>query len=109
MKRISVVALAMVLLVSASLCGAAETVKIGVLANNGPVKAMQKWKATAEFLNTKVPGTGFEIVPLDFAAVNPAVEAGKVDFFLVNSSMFVTTQVKYDSLVKIPASDQAEF
>jgi phosphate/phosphite/phosphonate ABC transporter binding protein len=95
MKRISVLALAMVLLVSASLGGAAETVKIGVLANNGPVKAMQKWKATAEYLSTKIPGTGFEIVPLDFAAVYPAVEAGKVDFFLVNSSMFVTTQVKY--------------
>ncbi|MDJ0783502.1 MAG: PhnD/SsuA/transferrin family substrate-binding protein [Desulfosarcinaceae bacterium] len=74
---------------------AADTVKIGVLAKNGPVKAMKKWKATGDYLTTKLPGKRFEIVPLDFDAVNPAIEAGQVDFFLVNSSMFVTAKVRY--------------
>jgi twitching motility protein PilJ len=69
--------------------------KIGVLAKNGPVKAMKQWKATGDYLTAKLPGKSFEIVPLDFDAVNPAIEAGKVDFFLVNSSMFVTAQVRY--------------
>jgi two-component system, LuxR family, sensor histidine kinase TtrS len=74
---------------------AETTYKIGVLAKNGPVKAMQQWKATGDFLSAKVAGKSFEIVPLDFDAVNPAIEAGKVDFFLVNSSMFVTAKVRY--------------
>ena len=74
---------------------AGETYKIGVLAKNGPVKALQMWQATGEFLSAKLPGKTFEIVPLGFDEVNPAVESGKVDFFLVNSSMYVTAMVRY--------------
>ncbi len=74
---------------------AGETYKIGVLAKNGPVKAMKMWKATGDYLTSKIPGKIFEVVPLDFEAVFPAVESGQVAFFLVNSSMFVTAKVKY--------------
>jgi ABC-type phosphate/phosphonate transport system substrate-binding protein len=69
--------------------------KIGVLAKNGPVKALKMWKTTGDYLSKAVDGHDFEIVPLGFDDVNPAIEAGKVDFFLVNSSMFVTAKVKY--------------
>lgn len=72
----------------------AADIKIGVLAKNGPAKALKKWSATGEFLSTKL-GKSVEIVPLDFDKVNPAIEANSVDFFLINSSMFVTAQVKY--------------
>jgi two-component system, LuxR family, sensor histidine kinase TtrS len=74
---------------------AQETYKIGVLAKNGPVKALQMWKATGDYLSSKLSGKTFEIVPLGFEEVNPAIEAGKVDFFLVNSSMYVTAMVRY--------------
>ena len=74
---------------------AGETYKIGVLAKNGPVKAMKMWKATGDYLTSKIPGKIFEVVPLDFEAVFPAVESGQVAFFLANSSMFVTAKVKY--------------
>ncbi len=72
-----------------------QTVKIGVLAKNGPAKALKKWAATGEYLTTKMAGKTVEIVPLDFDKVNPAIEANEVDFFLVNSSMFITAKVKY--------------
>lgn len=94
MKRIIVMALAFVLTMAT--CGfAGDHYKIGVLAKRGPVKAMEQWKATADFLNQKVTGKTFEIVPLDFDAVNPALDNGNVDFFLVNSSMFVTAKVRF--------------
>lgn len=86
---------AMVVLFLSAGVAAAETYKIGVLAKRGPVKALEDWKATGEYLTAKIPGKSFEIVPLDFDAVHPAIEKGEVDFFLVNSSMFVTAQVKY--------------
>lgn len=73
---------------------AADTLKIGVLAKDGAAKALQKWSATGEYLTTKL-GKTVEIVPLDFDKVNPAIEANTVDFFLVNSSMYVTAKVKY--------------
>jgi two-component system sensor histidine kinase TtrS len=74
---------------------AQESYKIGVLAKNGPVKALQMWKATGEYLTAKLAGKTFEVVPMGFDEVDPAIAAGKVDFFLVNSSMFVTAKVRY--------------
>lgn len=71
--------------------------KIGVLAKNGAAKAMAKWGALGAYLTETVPGDSFTIVPLDFDEVMPAVEKGDVDYFLVNSSMFVTAMVKYQS------------
>ncbi len=85
----------MVGLFFATLCQAGEVVKIGVLAKNGPAKALKKWAATGEYLSSKVSGKTFEIVPLDFDSVFTAVASGEVDFFLVNSSMFVTAKVKF--------------
>lgn len=71
---------------------AEPTYRIAVLAKNGPVKALSQWKATAEYLNEKLPGRSFEVVPLEFSELLPAVQGGKVNFFLTNSSMFVTAQ-----------------
>lgn len=76
-------------------CYAKDAYKIGVLAKDGPVKALKMWKSTGDYLTANISGKTFEIVPLDFEAVNPAIEAKKVDFFLVNSSMFITAKVKY--------------
>ena len=81
------------LLTSATVNAADYT--IGVLAKNGPAKAVAQWGGTASYLSETVPGDSFSIVPLDFAEVFPAVERGEVDFFLVNSSMFVTAKLRY--------------
>jgi len=82
----------------ASISSAQEVVKIGVLAKDGPAKALSQWKSTGDYLTANVTGVQFEVVPLDFKDVNPAVKEGTVDFFLVNSSMFVETKVKYGAV-----------
>ena len=94
MRKFIWTAFVLVFLLSTT-CFAAESYKIGVLAKRGPVKALKKWKATGDYLTAKIAGKNFEIVPLDFDEVNPAIENAKVDYFLVNSSMFVTAKVKY--------------
>jgi two-component system sensor histidine kinase TtrS len=94
-KNWFVMAILMVLTFGIHSVMAADHYKIGVLAKNGPVKALKKWKATGDYLSQTVDGMTFEIVPLGFDEVNPAIENKKVDFFLVNSSMFVTAKVKY--------------
>lgn len=42
-----------------------------------------------------VPDYDFEIVPLDFAEVDPAVKFGQVDFILVNPGIYVNLEVRY--------------
>ena len=72
--------------------------KIGVLAKRGAAKAIKKWSATADYLNKSLEGDSFTVVPLDFDEVFPSIESGDVDFFLVNSSMFITAKVKYGAV-----------
>jgi phosphate/phosphite/phosphonate ABC transporter binding protein len=97
MKRLLAIAYIAVLssILAISNTAFADDYKIGVLAKRGVAKAMQKWGDTAEYMTEKVAGDSFTIVPLDFDEVFPAIENKEVDFFLVNSSMFVTAQVKY--------------
>ncbi|MGB3211148.1 MAG: PhnD/SsuA/transferrin family substrate-binding protein [Desulforhopalus sp.] len=95
-NRILTIAI-MALLLLGTVCQAGAEVKIGVLAKDGPAKALKKWSATGEYLTAKI-GQPVAIVPLGFDKVFPAVEAGEVDFFLVNSSMFVTAKVKYGAV-----------
>jgi twitching motility protein PilJ len=96
MKKLFIGSIVVFIVCLSSYCFAENSYKIGVLAKNGPVKALKMWKSTGEYLSAKGVGN-FEIVPLGFDAVLPAIKKGEVDFFLVNSSMFITAKVKYGS------------
>lgn len=72
--------------------------KIAVLAKDGPEKCLSMWKATADYLTSKVTGDTFTIVPLDFKEVNNAIQNEQINFFLVNSSMYITAKVKFNTV-----------
>ena len=86
------------LFVEASAQATNETpfVKIGVLSHRGDEKTLKMWGPTANYLIAKLPQYDFEIVPLDFDAVEPAVKAEAVDFILVNSGIYVNLEAKYN-------------
>ena len=64
-------------------------VKIGVLATNGRKACHARWGLTADYLTEKVKGYSFEIVPLEYDEVVPAVSKGEVDFVLANPALYV--------------------
>jgi phosphate/phosphite/phosphonate ABC transporter binding protein len=64
-----------------------EPVRIGVLAKRGAEKCLQKWGPTAEYLSEKT-GRNVRIQPMKFDAVPGFLKDKKVDFFIVNSSMY---------------------
>ena len=88
-----------VLLVCPVVAGAApedpETVRIGVLANRGPERCLEKWNPTAEYLTAEIPGYRFVIKPLRHDEVGPAVERAEVDFILTNPSSYVELERLY--------------
>ncbi len=79
---------------SASSVFATDIVKIGVLAKRGSEKALKKWVPTAKYLSEKI-GKKVRIQPLKFKEVPIFLKAKKVDFFLVNSSMFADMQNQF--------------
>lgn len=72
-----------------------KTVKIGVLANRGVSQAIKDWLVTADYLTSQLPQYTFVIVPLYSGDIGPAVNEGKIDFLLTNSSMYVEMEAMY--------------
>ncbi|MES9969354.1 MAG: PhnD/SsuA/transferrin family substrate-binding protein [Candidatus Thiodiazotropha sp.] len=70
-------------------------VKIGVLAKRGPEKSMQRWSATAEYLNDTLPAYRFKIIPMAFDDIQILVKNQMVDFVIVNPGIYVNLSVKY--------------
>ena len=92
-KKIGMMGLA--LLASAMFVAAAQAeIKIGILALRGAPKVMEEWSATGEYLTGKM-GEKVTIVPLEFAAIEPMVKDGKIDFMLANSAFFVEMEKLY--------------
>ena len=87
--------LLLLLLISTQQSAADTPVRIGVLSHRGYEATVRDWSATAEYLSGNIPGHRFEIVPLDFEEVDPAVQFGEVDFLLVNPGIYVNMEVKY--------------
>ncbi len=85
----------LLLLICGQSLAAEEPIRIGVLSHRGYEATMKNWSPTAEYLSSTVYGRPFEIVPLDFDEVNPAVESGSVDFILVNPGIYVNLEVRY--------------
>jgi phosphate/phosphite/phosphonate ABC transporter binding protein len=74
---------------------AEETVRIGVLAKRGDDRVYAQWGPTADYLSKEIPGYRFEVVPLDFVEIGKAVSAGKVEFVLANSAIYVELEARY--------------
>lgn len=72
-----------------------QQIRIGVLAKRGAARCLEKWGATAEYLNSQISGYSFTIVPLGFDEIHPAVEKKEVDFILSNPAFYVQLDVKY--------------
>ena len=89
--------------------GQGEVIHIGVLAKRGAEKCMAKWTPTAEYLSAQL-GREVVIQPLKFDAVPTFIEQHKVDFFLVNSSMFCDMKAQYggEAIASLINSRQGE-
>jgi two-component system sensor histidine kinase TtrS len=72
-----------------------QRVLIGVLSHRGDARSRRDWQPTADYLSAQIPGYRFDIGPLDFAAVEPAVAAGSIDFVLVNPAIYVALEMRH--------------
>lgn len=93
MKKIGLMCLATVM--SAMVVATAQAeIKVGILALRGAPKVMEDWGATGEYLTGKM-GEPVTIMPLEFAAIEPMLKDGKIDFLLANSAFYVELEKLY--------------
>jgi two-component system sensor histidine kinase TtrS len=78
----------------AAVAADAEVITLGVLSHRGEEATLLAWNPTADYLSEQLPGTRFEVLPLRFEEVEPAVARGQVDFVLTNSGMYVDLEVR---------------
>jgi signal transduction histidine kinase len=93
MKRLFVFLFCIVF--SIELFGADQVVKIGILALRGKDNTHLKWDETAKYLTHSILGFNFKIIPLNFSEIDSALEKKEIDFLLVNSSIYVKMEYKY--------------
>ncbi|WP_457576027.1 PhnD/SsuA/transferrin family substrate-binding protein [Desulfomarina sp.] len=75
--------------------GATDTpVRIGILAKRGKEQTLKKWTPTAEYLSRTIDNFKFNVIPLDFNEIYPAVEKNQIDFILTNPAYYV--QLEYN-------------
>ncbi len=85
--------LACLLAVSTNAIG--QDIRIGVLALRGADRAIQSWSATATYLESRLPGQRFRIVPLGFDEIQLAVRQRSIEFVLANPSFYVELESLY--------------
>lgn len=93
--RLPLLFLLLISLSSPATVVADDSVRIGVLANRGKDRALAEWLPTAEYLAGEIRNRNFSILPLDFNEIDKAVASGEVDFFLVNSGIYVDFEARY--------------
>ncbi len=72
-----------------------QDVRIGVLAFRSLEQTWQRWQATADHLNTQLPGYRFSIEPMFFPELDMAVNRRRFDFVLTNPEHYVTTRADH--------------
>jgi two-component system sensor histidine kinase TtrS len=72
-----------------------KSVRIGVVAKRGTQRCLEEWGPTAEYLAREIPSSSFEIVPLSYGAVAPAVRRCELDFVMANPSVYIELERLY--------------
>lgn len=86
--------LVIVLLVSLFDSAFADDIIIGLRANRGIEKAIEKWQSTVDYLNSRIPEHTFTLDPYEnIEALNAAAGRGEFDFVLTSPSSY--TEMEY--------------
>ncbi len=75
--------------------GGQRTLIIGALAHRGKDACVKTWAPLANHLSEALRPWKFQIVPLGFDEIEPAVKSAQVDFLVCNSGIFADLDIKY--------------
>lgn len=68
---------------------------VGVLANWGQQRAIERWQPMMDYLADKVPGTRFTVRPGTFEQLNQALLRGEIQFIITNPGQYLYLANRY--------------
>ncbi len=68
---------------------AAREVRVGVLAFRGAEQAVQRWRPLMRYLESRVPGHRFRLVPVYLSSAESLLANGRIDFLITNPGHYV--------------------
>jgi two-component system sensor histidine kinase/response regulator len=75
--------------------GDSAPIRIGVLAHKGSDTCKEMWQPTMVYLGKAIPGRQFDLAPLTFEEIEPAVKGESIDFLICNPAIYVDMEVKH--------------
>lgn len=72
-----------------------RVLKLGALAHRGKDACVKTWGPLANHLSASLKPWKFELVPLGFDEIEPAVKSAQIDFLVCNSGMYADFDIKY--------------
>jgi PAS domain S-box-containing protein len=71
------------------------SIRIGVLAHKGTDVCTEMWQPMMDYLGKALPGRRFDLLPLNFDEIEPAVRNKSIDFLVCNPAIYVDLEVRY--------------
>ncbi|BHH85891.1 phosphate/phosphite/phosphonate ABC transporter substrate-binding protein [Desulforhopalus sp. 52FAK] len=65
------------------------TLKVGVLSFRSYENTKKKWQTTIDHLSKTIPGYNFQLLPMNYTEINPAVQEKTIDFILTNTGHYI--------------------
>ncbi len=72
-----------------------KQVSIGILANRGAKDCRNKWGLMIDYLNHSMPEYNFHLIPLPFDEIFSVVKNEKIEFILLNPSLYAQIEYLY--------------
>jgi phosphate/phosphite/phosphonate ABC transporter binding protein len=69
--------------------------RVGILAKRGEAITIERWQPTTDYLTQHIEGARFQLVPLGFDEVIPALQGHEIDFLLVNSGLYIQAEEEF--------------
>ena len=74
---------------------AGQVFRVGVTAFRDKAATQAEWQPTMDFLAARIPGTHFEVVPLNLPEFEGALQAKSLDFLITNPQHYIAVEAKY--------------
>ena len=73
----------------------AQVFRVGVTAFRDKSATQAEWQPTMDFLQDRIPGTRFEVVPLTLPEFEGALKVQSLDFLITNPQHYIAVEAQY--------------